>query len=71
MNKPLLDELLRLPDAERLELAEALLESLGELPSLTDEQIAECERELAEHRADPSSALPWEDVMAELRSRFG
>jgi putative addiction module component (TIGR02574 family) len=70
MNKPLLDELLRLPRADRLQMVDLLLDSLDEadLP-LTEKQIAECERELAEHRSDPSGALPWPEVKEWLRSR--
>jgi hypothetical protein len=36
---------------------------------LTEEQIAECERELREHRLDPNSALPWAEVKEWLWSR--
>ncbi len=28
--------------------------------------LVEAERRLAEHRADPNSAIPWEEVRAEL-----
>jgi putative addiction module component (TIGR02574 family) len=38
---------------------------------LSEEQIQELERRLAEHKRDPSSALPWEEVRARLRARFG
>ncbi len=33
------------------------------------EMKAELDRRLAAHRADPSSAIPWEQVKAELRRR--
>jgi putative addiction module component (TIGR02574 family) len=64
--------LLRLPADEKLELVDALLGSLGEqdLPPLSDATKAEIKRRLAEHDADPSSAIPWETLRAELRSRF-
>ena len=35
---------------------------------LTPDQMAELDRRLAEHRADPGSAIPWEDVKRRLRS---
>ena len=62
-----LDELLKLPARERADIAHALLESLSETEQesevmLTDEQKAELDRRLAEHEADPTSAIPWEVI---------
>jgi putative addiction module component (TIGR02574 family) len=65
-----LDDLLKLPPAERAELAVALWDSLDDaadvLP-LTEEQKAELDRRVAEHDADPSTAIPWEVVRQRLR----
>ena len=66
--------LLRLPAADRVELAMALWESLdesdrGNAVGLTPEQIAELERRSDEHRADPSTAIPWSEVRAKLSSK--
>mgnify|MGYP000202101716 FL=1 len=36
---------------------------------VSDAWRAEIERRLAAHRADPSSAVPWEQVRAELKRR--
>ena len=70
MTKIPLDDLLKLPAAERAELAIALWDSLGEaadaLP-LTEEQKAELDRRVADHDADPSTAVPWEEVRRRLR----
>ena len=60
-------ELLRLSAHERVDLALALWESLEEADreaalALTPEQSAEFDRRLAEHRADPGTAIPWEKV---------
>ena len=33
---------------------------------LTDEQKAELDRRIAEHEADPDSAIPWEQVRQRL-----
>jgi putative addiction module component (TIGR02574 family) len=65
-------DLFKLPADEKLELVDALLDSLGdeELPPLSDAMKAELERRVAEHEADPSSAIPWEMLREELRSRF-
>jgi len=66
-----LDELLKLPPAERVEIALALWDSLEDsqldaLMPVTDEQKAEVDRRLAEHERDPASAIPWEQVRREL-----
>jgi len=74
MNKALRDQVMQLPAEERLELGYDLLESVpdaGDDFELTDEQKAEIERRMAEHERDPSSAIPLEEFMARLRSRFG
>lgn len=34
---------------------------------MTDEQKAELDRRIAEHEADPDSAIPWEEVERELK----
>ena len=69
-----LTDLLRLPSGERADLAMALWASLDDAQrgvelALTREQAAELDRRLEEHRADPSSALPWEDVRRKLLNR--
>ena len=38
---------------------------------LTDDQKAELDRRIAEHDADPDSAIPWEEVLEDLRNRKG
>jgi putative addiction module component (TIGR02574 family) len=75
MNKALRDQVMQLPPEERLELAHDLLDSVPandeNLPPVTDVQLAEAKRRLAEHRRDPSTAVPWEEVRARLRARLG
>ena len=74
MAKPYIDELLKLPVPERLELAMALWDSIAEpelqdqLP-LTEAQKAELDRRLAEHDRDPSRAIPWEEVQRRLHKK--
>ena len=68
MVKPLI-EFRHLSVAERIQLVEDIWDSIAEHPEavpLTDAQRAEIERRLAEHRRDPTSAIPWEQVRAEL-----
>ena len=64
MNRDLLKALMDLTPEERIQLAEDLWDSIvpDEMPPLSEEQVAEMERRLAEHETDPSSALPWEEV---------
>lgn len=73
MNKTLVAELLELTPTERIELAAALWDSIGpdDMPPLTQEQIKECERRLTQHCENPDCAVPWEEVRARLRARFG
>jgi len=72
MNSALLEQLMQLSPAERIELAQQLWDSVdGEkLPPLTPEEVAEFEGRLAEHRKDPTRAIPWEEVRAHLWSRL-
>jgi putative addiction module component (TIGR02574 family) len=75
----LLVEIMRLPDDERGQLVEDLLVSLHSDGhdssdkhdfSLSPPQEADFDRRLEEHKRDPSSAIPFEDVIASLRPRF-
>lgn len=64
----------KLSIAERLQLVEDIWDSIAEdtgaLP-VPPEVLAEAERRLAEHRANPASAVAWKDVKAELYKRGG
>jgi putative addiction module component (TIGR02574 family) len=66
-----LNALLQLPAKERVDLAMALWESLDEAQreaefALTPEQAEELDRRLAEHLADPGSAIPWDEVRRKI-----
>jgi putative addiction module component (TIGR02574 family) len=68
-----LASLLKLPAKDRIELAMALWENLSDEERetelvLTPEQEAELDRRLAEHLANPGSAIPWEEVRRRLAS---
>jgi putative addiction module component (TIGR02574 family) len=63
--------LLKLPAKDRIELAMALWDSLADDEReaelvLTPEQEAELDRRLEQHRANPGSAIPWEEVRRKL-----
>ena len=71
MLKDTLTRLLELPPTERVDLAMALWDSLTAAEretefDLTSEQRAELDRRLAEHIADPTSAVPWDEVRRKL-----
>ena len=64
-----LQVLFALSPAERIELAEELwdsvaLEAAGQ--PLKDYEIAEIEKRLAEHRANPEAVVPWDTVRENL-----
>src|SRR5205085_10705359 len=74
MGTDILDDLLKLPASERADLALALWESLSDSEReaevvLTSEQRAELDRRLADHEADPDSAIPWEVIERKHRAR--
>lgn len=64
--------LIKLPAAERAELAMALWDSLSDAErdavfALTPERGTELDRRWAAHLEDPSSAVPWATVRQSLR----
>lgn len=67
-----LSELLDLPVEQRLQLVEAIWDSLAEIPEavpISDEVRDELDRRLAAYYDDPSSARPWNEIKAELFGR--
>ena len=65
-------ELMKLTTDERLELVQDLWDSIGSdaYPPLTTEEKDELARRLEEHRRDPTTAITWEELKAELQSRL-
>lgn len=66
-------EYMKLSVSERIQLVEDIWDSIAaEAPDdafgLSQAQKAELHRRVAEHQADPSSAVPWEQVRAKLFS---
>ncbi len=61
----------QLPVSERIQLVEDIWDSIAQDASepgmrLSAEHRAELHHRLAEHRADPKSAVPWQEVRAKL-----
>ena len=72
MSSNLVDTVKCLPLAERIELVEALWESItqeGYEPPLTPEQAAELDRRLEAHRRNPNDVVSWESIKEDLSSR--
>ena len=67
----ILEELRRMPEAERRDLVETIDSEFGDFnDELTTEQIAEFDRRGDELRRNPASGIPWEQVRAELKERI-
>ncbi|HET6229188.1 MAG TPA: addiction module protein [Longimicrobiaceae bacterium] len=74
MKADMISDLLSLTEAERIQLAQDLWDSIPETSAavpLTDAQRAELERRLAAHASDPDSSISWEVARERLRQRFG
>ena len=65
-------EYLKLSVSERIQLVEDIWDSIAAEESdtveLSQAQRAELHRRVAEHRADPSTGVPWEQVRSKLFS---
>jgi putative addiction module component (TIGR02574 family) len=74
MPKVPIKDLLELPVSERIQLIQDLWDSVAADPAnvpVTDAQRKELRLRLAEHRSDPDSAVPWEEVRRRLYERYG
>lgn len=72
MSSNLVETVRRLPLAERIELIDALWESMaqeGYEPPLTPEQAAELDRRLEAHRRNPNDVVSWESIKEDLSRR--
>jgi putative addiction module component (TIGR02574 family) len=63
-----------LPIDDRVDLVHAIIETIDEEVEntpLTPAQIADLERRLEAYRKNPDDCIPWEQVEAEARARWG
>jgi putative addiction module component (TIGR02574 family) len=72
----LIEKLRPMPTEEKRAFVEQVWEEFGEElgwvdPDLTPEQTAELDRRLAEFEKNPHDGIPWEQVQAEMKQRFG
>jgi len=68
-----LAEASRLPVVDRVQLIEALWETLppDSLPPLSDEWVAEIQRRSAEYDSGSVQTVPWEQIRADALRRAG
>jgi putative addiction module component (TIGR02574 family) len=62
-------EILGLPVQDRIQLVEAIWDSIAEVPGaidLSDSQRSELDRRLAAYQDDPSLGSPWSEVRARI-----
>ena len=73
MNAELLETAKGLPLPERLELLEALWESVvaeGYEPPLTDAQAAELDRRLGAHWRNPADVTSWQQIKNDAEAKY-
>jgi len=73
MNETLLENAKALPLADRIQLLEAIWESVAEEgyePQLTTNQAAELDRRFEAHQNDPNDVIPWNEIKTELESDY-
>ncbi len=71
MSRPALDQILQLPAAERVEIAQEIWESVFDHPEgvlLTDAEKEELERRWEAFEQNPDEGEPWDDVKRSLLS---
>jgi len=62
----ILEQIRRMPEAERRELVETIRFEFGDFDTeLTEEQKAELEGRATELRKNPKAGVPWEQVRAD------
>ena len=67
-----LSEVLEMEVPERIRLAQAIWDSIAEVPDavpLSEADKAEIDRRLEAYYRDPKAGLPWSDVKAKLLGR--
>ena len=69
----LLADASQLPLGERIQLIEALWDTVpeGEMPPLSDEWAAEIQRRSAEYNVGDVQTTPWEEIRADALRRAG
>jgi putative addiction module component (TIGR02574 family) len=71
--KALLADAVRLPVVDRIELIEALWDTMpvDSMPPLSEEWIAEIRRRSAEYDSGTAASVPWEQLKGDALRRAG
>ncbi len=72
MSPSQLEQILNLSVEDRIQLVEAIWDSIADHPEslpVTDAQRAELDRRLAAHRRDPGATRNWSQVRDELKRK--
>jgi putative addiction module component (TIGR02574 family) len=72
MSRVHLAEILELPVAERVKLAQAIWDSVSELPEpfpLSEAEREKIDRRLEAYRRDPEAVSPWPEVKQRILGR--
>ena len=67
-----LDRITELSIAERIQIVQAILESIAveqSVPDLTDAQKRELDRRISSYEANPEDVMTWDEVKASVRRR--
>jgi putative addiction module component (TIGR02574 family) len=73
MDSQLIDQALGLPLEQRIQLIDALWESIADAgyeAALSPEQAEELDRRLAAHRRNPEDVIPWESIKKDLNQKY-
>lgn len=66
-----MDDILKLPVDERLEIMERIWESLDENVPVSEYEINVAKERLEEYQKNPDSSLNWEEVKNNLFHKYG
>ena len=72
MSPAQIEEILSLSVEERIQLVEAIWDSIADNPDslpITEAQRQELDRRLSEHLQDPAAARPWHEVRESLNRK--
>ena len=69
MNSIAISDIIGLPIQDRIQLVEAIWDSIAEVPEaieLSDSQRSELDKRLAAYQKNPSLGSPWSEVRARI-----
>lgn len=67
----IIDEILRLPVEERLEIVDRIWDSLEENIPVTEYEITVAKERYEEYQKNPDNSLDWKEVKNQLFQKYG